>query len=100
MPDVDIENLSWSPTDIEFPSTSTSDEVEVQKQETNIATHLSELVIGDKLFAEQLNENENGSLSKFVLDDDASICKYSVCITHTLLRCSPPELTFSVSSCS
>lgn len=75
LPDVDIESLSWSPTDIEFPSTSTSDEVEVQKQETNMAAQLSELAIGDKLFADQFNENENGSLSRFVLDDDASICK-------------------------
>lgn len=75
IPDVDIESLLWSPTDIDFPSTSTSEEVEVQKQETNIAAHLSELAISDKLFADQHNDNENGSLSKFVLDDDASICK-------------------------
>lgn len=89
LPDVDTENLSWSNADIEFPSTSNSDEIEVHNNSEQmsiinattsatptIAAQLSDLAIDDKSsIVDQLNENE--SLSKFVFDyeDDASICK-------------------------
>lgn len=62
---MESENSSWSNADIEFPSTSNSDDIE---QELNVTTQLSDLSIGDKISADVQNENENESLSKFVLD--------------------------------
>lgn len=96
LPDVDAELLAWSNTDIEYPSTSTTDEVEVlnqhqqqpqnneQSPSNDVTTQLTDLNIDDKSIAESQQQNEIESLSKFVLDYDASICMCWLIVLHDL----------------
>lgn len=79
-----MESLAWSNADIEYPSTATADETVSSTKTTDqsepigIDAQFKDFTISDKTIAESQQQLETESLSKFVLDDDASICTYPI----------------------
>lgn len=90
--EAEAESLAWSNADIEFSSCSNantadnsatvdddaviSNHNELQAEFDNVATQIKDLCVIDKKMVD-LQQTENESLSKFVMEDDASICMYT-----------------------
>lgn len=82
--EVPAEILSWSNADIEFPSTSNSDEIDIQNHENVLSAQLADIKVSEVQTkpspTDDASQVENGSLSKFVFGsvEDLSKSEYSL----------------------
>lgn len=73
------EILTWSNADIEFPSTSNSDEIDIQNHENLLSAQLADIKVTEAQIKTSSSDDamfaENESLSKFLFDCEEDLPK-------------------------